>query len=195
MANADAPMGLRPIRHKNGAPYNGACSLYYVPSSDGTALYLGDAVIVNGTAHTDGTPIAVKASASTASTAAYITGVVVGFKPDPDNLTYTYRPASTARYMYVADDPDIVFECQEDSVSGALAITAVSTNIDLILGTGSTVTGLSGTEIDSSTTGSGATHQIKLLRPVYRPDNVAVSAYCNWEVMINLHTQRYTTGI
>ena len=45
MANVDARFGLSPIRHKSGAAYNGAVNPYYIPSSYGTALYIGDPVI------------------------------------------------------------------------------------------------------------------------------------------------------
>lgn len=45
MANIDAPFGLRPIRHKSGAPYNGAVNPYYVASTYATALFIGDPVI------------------------------------------------------------------------------------------------------------------------------------------------------
>jgi len=53
MANTDAPFGLRPIRHRNGAPYNGAFNHYYVASSYATALFVGDPVVKTGTSNTD----------------------------------------------------------------------------------------------------------------------------------------------
>ena len=52
MANNDTPFGLRPLRHRNGAPYNGAANPYYIPSSYATALFIGDPVIITGTSNT-----------------------------------------------------------------------------------------------------------------------------------------------
>ena len=52
MANTDSPFGLKPIRHRNGAPYNGAANPYYIPASYGTALVIGDPVIKSGTSNT-----------------------------------------------------------------------------------------------------------------------------------------------
>mgnify|MGYP006137790821 CR=1 FL=1 len=45
MANVDRPSGLKPVRHKSGAPYNGAANPYFIPSGYATALYVGDPVV------------------------------------------------------------------------------------------------------------------------------------------------------
>ena len=45
MANTDSPFGLRPIRHRNGAAYNGAANPYYINSTYATALFIGDPVV------------------------------------------------------------------------------------------------------------------------------------------------------
>ena len=57
MANSDAPSGLKPIRMITGAPYNGQCRMYLIPSSDGTAVFIGDAVTMNGSAGSAGTVV------------------------------------------------------------------------------------------------------------------------------------------
>lgn len=197
MANVDSPFGLRPTRHKNGAPYNGAASIYYVPASDGTALYIGDPVIVAGSGDSRGVPSVTRATAAGGS---YITGVVVGVfsadngKPVKLRDDELYRAASTEAYVLVADDPDIVFEVQEDSVGAALAATNIGQNVDLVAGTGSTATGLSGWEIDSSTAATTGTLQCKILRLVDREDN-EIGNQAKWEVMINLHSQRNAAGV
>jgi len=199
MANVDAKKGLIPIRHKNGENYNGAVNPYYIPSTYATALYIGDPVIVTGTSNTavykgfePGTLPEI--NKTTAAGGAYTSGVIVGFMADPDNLDKSYNPASTERIAMVADDPDLVFEIQEDSVGAALAATDVGLNADYIFGTASTVTGKSGVELDSSTAATTNTLQMKILRLSCRTSNV-VGDNAVWEVMINLHTQRYTTGI
>ena len=52
MANTDPPKGLVPIKHRNGAPYNGAANPYYKPAGYATALFVGDVVVKTGTANT-----------------------------------------------------------------------------------------------------------------------------------------------
>jgi len=200
MANTDSPLGLVPRRHINGAPYNGAFNSYYVPSDYAVALFVGDAVIVTGTANdtaymgnAPGTLAEVNKAAAAGGT--YLSGVIVGFNPLADDLTKTYNAASTERIVYVADDPDLIFEVQEDSGGGALAATDVSCNADLVFThAGSAVTGKSGMELDSSTAATTNTLQLKIKNLVNRVDN-AIGDNAKWEVSINLHTQRYTTGI
>ena len=199
MANTDAPFGLRPIKHKGGAPYTGAANPYYIPSTYATALFIGDPVIKTGTANTAevtepgaGTfipgslPEINKAAAGDGNA---ITGVIVGFSPDPDNLSRSYNPASTERIAYVCDDPDVIFEIQAD---GAIAATQVGLNAVLIYtNAGSTTTGLSGVELDTSSDApaADASNQLTILRVVNRTDNEAGSANTKVEVKINQHTE------
>lgn len=151
MANLDAPTGLRPVRYKSGAPYNGAANVYNVPASDSTALYIGDPVIIAGSADVNGVSTVTLADAGDR-----ITGVVVGFSHVPaattdTGLTRGYRAADENDYVLVADDPDLLFEVQEDGVGGALAAADVGLNADLVAAAGSTYTKRSGYELDSST--------------------------------------------
>lgn len=186
MANVDAPRGLRPVKHLDGSPYNGAANLYYVPSSDSTAIFLGDAVKSAGSADADGVPSIAQAAAGDA-----LLGVVVGIKPVTDE-SLNYRAASTERYVFVADAPDLVFEVQEDSDGGALAAANVGNNADLVVGTGSTTTGTSAMEIDSSTAATTSA-QLRLLQYVQREDN-EIGANASWLVSINEHERKSTTG-
>lgn len=199
MANTDAPFGLRPIKHKGGAPYTGAANPYYIPSTYATALFIGDPVIKTGTANTAEVtePGAGKfipgslpeINKATAGDGNAITGVIVGFSPDPDNLSRSYNPASTERIAYVCDDPDVIFEIQAD---GAIAATQVGLNAVLIYtNAGSTTTGLSGVELDTSSDApaADASNQLTILRVVNRTDNEAGSANTKVEVKINQHTE------
>jgi hypothetical protein len=190
MPNANTPYGLRPVRHRNGAPYNGAATRYAVPASDGTALYLGDPVILAGSADADGIATVTKA---TAGSGAYMLGPVVGVEPVTRDST-TYRAASELRYVYVADDPDLIFEVQEDAVGGALAAVDVGLNADWIDGSGSTVTGLSGVQLDTSTKATTNTLQLRILGFSQKVDN-AIGANAKVLVAINLHSLRNQTGV
>lgn len=197
MANANTPFGMRPVRHRNGAPYNGAATRYFVPASDSTALYLGDPVQIAGSADADGIATVTRATAAGGN---YMLGAVVGVDPVEGagaggRDSTTYRAASTARYVWVADDPDLVFEMQEDGVGGALAATNIGQNIDLIAGTGSTVTGLSAFQADSSTAATTNTLQLRLIGFAQKIGNEPGNANAKVEVVINLHQFRNITGI
>lgn len=159
MANVSRINGFRPVKYLNGAPWNGQYNKYYVQSSDGTALFVGDLVKFDGGADSNGVPSVTKALASdNSSTGSVCVGVIVGFEPLYTNLnTPVYRAASTARYVYIADDPMLLFEAQEDGVGGALATTSVGLNANLIASNaGSTTTGASGMEVDTSTAATTA---------------------------------------
>jgi len=199
MANPNVARGLIPVRHRNGAPYNGAANIYYVPSSYGTALYQGDPVIiVTDASDANGVPTVQIASAAGG---AYSIGSVIGVAPGGDPpLAVTrdlprYHAASTAGYVLVADDPDLLFEIQEDSVGGVMTVGAVGRNADLVSGTGSTGTGYSGWMLDSSTLATTNSLQLRIVATVQRADNDPTTAYAKWLVSINLHSLRNLTGV
>ena len=200
MANPDTPFGLRPVCHRNGAPYNGACRPYYVKSDYGTALFVGDPVITI-TASADANGIQ-EVQRATAGSGAYISGVIVGMATSAGDpavpLTAdkpVYSPASTEGYVLVADDPDLLFEIQEDGVGGAIGAGAAGRNADIIIAAGSTVTGYSGVELDSNTLDTTNTLQLRVVAPVKRADNDPTLTNAKWLVSINLHSARNLTGI
>jgi hypothetical protein len=176
LANTDAPFGLRPVKHKSGAPYNGAFNLYYIPSTDNTAVYIGDPVVIVGDSNDNevrGFPPGSlsEVARATVGDGNAITGVVVGVMADTrDSLTY--RAASTERVLMVADDPDLIFEIQAD---GTLTADSVGLNAVLIAThAGSTVTGRSGMELDttSDTPAADSSNQLYIvgLKPVSNND-------------------------
>lgn len=185
MANADTPFGLRPVRYVSGAPYNGAANKYYIPATDtDSAAYIGSLVKLTGGADANGVPV-VTANVATSNP---VVGVVVGVVPETaDSLKY--RANSTARYVWVADDPNLLFEVQEDSVGGALAATAAGATCQLTgFTSGSTVTGLSAIELDSSNVSetSDTDDDVRIISLVQREDN-AVGTNAKWLVRLNVH--------
>jgi hypothetical protein len=157
--------------------------MYYVPASDGTALYIGDPVVKNGSADAAGVPGVVLASAGGA-----ITGVVQGFMPNGTTDMAGYRAASTAAYVLVADDPDLIFEVQEDSVGGALAAADIGLNADFITAAGSTYTKRSGAMLDTSTRATTATLPLKIVGLRQIPGN-DFGNNAKVLVRINKHTE------
>lgn len=192
MPNVSRVWGLRPVKHLNGSPYNGQFNLYFVPASDATAMFAGDLVKLAGSASSDGYATVAQSAAGNPSI-----GVVVGFVVDPANLNTPsqYRAASTARYAMVADATDIVYEVQEDAVGGTLAAADVGLNADVVVGAGSTTTGQSGMQLDTSTKATTATLVLKILGFVNRPDNEIGSANAKVWVTINNHQLASGTGV
>lgn len=207
MANNSAAFGLRPIRHKAGAPYSGAARLYFYPSGQSANLFIGDPVIVisagafaspyfyGPTAVGGATPIVAGAlpevALATAGAGNAITGVVVGFFPE-QATSNVYGLGSTNRAVWVADDPELLFEIQDDGVSASTAAwPSQSSNLNLSTFTGSTITARSGATINSTLT-NGATDQLKIISLSERANN-AVGKFAVWEVMINNHT--LVTGV
>ena len=192
MANANVAFGLKPVRYASGAPYNGAVNAYAVPASDSTPLMIGDPVILAGSA--DAGTGAATITRATAAGGNRITGVVQGFVPTPSIVANGYRLASTDAVVLVADDPDLLFEIQEDAVGGALPLASIGLNADLIAASGSTVTKRSGFQLDTSTAATTATLQLRIERFVNRADNEVASANAKVLVRINLPTQTGAAG-
>lgn len=182
MANADRPDGLTPVRYVSGAPYNGACRKYYVPASDtNAAVYVGGLVKLAGGADADG----IATVTGNVATGNPVVGVVVSVVPVTADST-TYRVNSTARYVLVADDPNILFEVQEDGTTAATVAGATAQLTGFT--SGSTVTGRSAIEISTSNISetSDTDDDVRLIEMVQRPDN-ATGANGRWLVRLNVH--------
>ena len=200
MANANTPYGLRPYAYMSGAPYNGAVRTYYVPVGNGTALYMGDPVnLVAGSSDGNGVPVA---EIATAGSGHQILGTFAGRSNNAGQATIpvlqgnnVYLPASTAAYIYVTDDPFLLYAIQEDSVGGAVTSNnAASANANLVAGSGSTVTSQSGWLLQSSSVvhaGSDSTLQLRIIQALQEID-VSIGAYCKWLVKINQGVSAFT---
>ena len=129
MANANRPYGLVPIQHLDGSPFNDAVRMYLF--DDSNACYIGDPVISAGSAgaaglFVNGVSCEGMPTATVAAAGGNLLGVVVGFLPLQSDPTILHKQATTTdRIGLVADGPDLVFEIQEDSVGGAIAVTQV----------------------------------------------------------------------
>ena len=207
MANVNKPSGFTPVQYLNGSPWNGQARLYSIIATYSTALYIGDPVVSSGTADANGIPgINIGAGANalrgvivglfdSGSATAPVGGSSSGFSSNP-NLVY--RPASHANVWYamVADDPNLIFEIQEQSSGTALAATDVGLNNISVSGTGNGF--VSGWLLASATVGSPATTntlQLRLLGLVQKPAGTNVfGAYAKWLVQINVHELSHGLG-
>lgn len=191
MPNANVAFGLKPVRRSHGGTPNFAAREYYVPASDATALFVGDPVILAGSA--DASLVYPSVTRATAGATNRITGVVVGFRPTDGIIALGYRAASTEAWALVIDDPDQLYEIQDDSVGGNLAAADIGLNADLVAGTGSAVSKKSGFMLDTSTKATGATLQCRIVGLVDRADN-EVGANAKVLVRLNLTTETGAAG-
>lgn len=193
MANTSRISGFRPVRYKGGAPYYGAANWYTIPSSDGTAVYVGDVVKLAGSASADGSLPTVQL----ASAGDTVLGVVVGFAPNRDNLNIggSYRAALTSRDVLVCDDPNVLFEVEVSN--GTPAAADVGLNFNHATGSPDTATARSGAYADMGTKAATSTLTFTFYAFVARLDN-EVGASAKILAYINKHQRaaggQYDTG-
>jgi len=207
MANANRPSGFSPVKYLNGAAWNGQANLYSIAAAYGTALYIGDPVISSGTSDAFG----IQGIARGATTGA-LRGVIVGlFDSGSANATpggvsvgninspnLVYRPASHANVWYAAvvDDPNVIFEIQENANGTALAAADIGLNTIGVSGTGNGY--LSGWLLASATDAipnTTATLQLRLMGLAQKPGGTNVfGAYAKHLVQINVHELGHGTG-
>ena len=194
MANADTPFGLKPIQLGSGQ-YR--IRPYYVPATYATALFIGDPVIVTGTANTSEVDEFIAGSLpevnkATAGTTNKIAGVIVAVGADPDNRDKIYSPASTEAVVWVCDDPDALFEIQADNQAD-IAATDIGSNANVIYtDSGDTTTGLSGVELDTSSMTTTVGYQLKIQRLVNRPDNELGT---NAKLVVSINNHFYANAV
>lgn len=192
MANTDAPFGLRPVRYYNGAPYQGQSNAYHATGATGI-IAPGDPVSLTGTSN---------ASAFRGFPIGTLGGVQLATQGDSENMvgvctrvesvtheSLIYREDSTDRIIYVADDPNLVFQVQADDDADATdwAVTVTGLFANLASATADTNYGISQWELDGSDNpASDYSNQVLLLSLAKTPGNV-VGPFSVWEVLINLH--------
>jgi hypothetical protein len=167
MTNLNSPAGLLPLRHANGGTVRP--NRYYIAGGLASNIYRGSAVVATGTSK----QINVASAASTT----LLIGVFKGcFYVDAGNNTQ-FRPywgtgqtiaAGSIVEAEVFDDPNMLYAIQ---VSGAAGLVAANVGLlaNLVIGTGSTLTGNSADQLDQTTIGSGAQLRIEELQQVSSP--------------------------
>lgn len=212
MANQGSTgFGFRPVMNHNGGTYNGVAHPYFVPASDATALYIGDAVVRPSTGGSNTTRILTTGSVggavdfapgtlpivtrATNGATNPITGIVIRVGYDAgDNQRPEYRKASTAAVVWVVDDADCLFEAK---MSAALASTSVGGTVSMTGTGGSTVTGLSAVTLNSAAiqTSGGTTEQFRIIAVSRDPlNNDLTSNNAHVYVKLNLSTEA-TVGL
>ncbi len=176
MANPNAPVGGRSLSTLIAADFNSKVHTYHTSTSDATPLFTGDYVKLTGLSNVDGIPYVTQATANDE-----LVGLVVGIKNIFTNEYQIYRGAYLDLEIEVLDDPYADFELQ---VSGLVTASYVGKKANLLVGAGSTFTGLSGMQLDVATVGSGK--QFRIIGVLPRGDN-ALGMYTKVRCMIASH--------
>lgn len=200
----NAPWGLAPVMYRNGSPWNGAVRRYYIPAADVSAYYIGDAVKSLANADANGVPgVIIAGGADT------LRGAIVGVEvaaPEAVSLSGVDLPLSRVNipavktkdyYVYVADDPDLVFEVQGDLTPGNQIAANANKNCSLTVAAPANVLlPYSATVIASASIAVTAALNIKLMGLSQRRPSTGFGAFAVWLCTINQHElQGGTAGI
>ena len=162
--NVDRPNGFKPVGTLSGGDWTASIRTYTLDGSH-SAIYVGDLVQMTSDGYLD----------VYAAGEEDVVGVCVGVEVNPglDRATEHpgYMPANVTGKIRVATDPLLLMEAQEDGDTDPLELADVGANVEIINGGGSTTTGVSGMELDSSTHNTTATLPLRLVGLVDRPDN------------------------
>jgi hypothetical protein len=104
---------------------------------------------------------------------------------------------TVAGFVMVADEPEQLYLVQEDGDANAIDLNEMGMNIEIITThAGNTNTGISGSEIDSTSAAVTAALQCTLIRP-HEDDSVGVDTAPNarWVVRINQHAFHGVVGL
>jgi len=201
MANAAAPFGLRPSHTVSGAPFNGQTRMYRIPSTDAVAYSIGDVVteVAGGDVKTGVSDVAIFGTRGATATSGNARGVIVGFASsagsgggqpvggDPDNLGLMIIPATKSKdyYVYVCDDPHMIYEAQTNTIASS----AFNKNTGLAVGAAPTETSPNcKTIIDGASATTTATLPIKIVGAPERIDNDLTSPGTNAWIWVMLNT-------
>ena len=206
MANLNVKHGGIAVRMRNGSK-DVPLRPYYVKSDYATALYMGAPVsriagdsnaaaiklsagVMVGGAEAFGPGSLQKVELAANGDTVAITGFIqkIGFSAaDASCFRAAYKPASTEAVVWVADHPDTIFEIQASAACVAADVGKVA---NMTGSGGSTVTGLSSVELDSSSLATGnATYQLRVVGISGDLLNSDVAANnVNVLVQINNHT-------
>lgn len=187
MANVNKPVGLAPVKHFNGAPWNQSVTTYVILSTD-TAVYgIGDLVktFAGGTSAEDGVnPMGVPAVTKSAA-GDLSRGVIVGIQMDIDQFSVTSIPSTKSRdyYVFVCDDPTVVYSVQANN-SGTFPVADLNANANIVVANPSGISPFSGSMLNAASTDTTSTLQLKILGMDPTPGN-DLSANTKLLVMLN----------
>ena len=202
MANQNRPFGFRPVQTRNGAPWNGKTRTVIISAADTNAYFVGDMVTFAGSQvknEIDGKYYERVTKAAGGGAIEDLAGAITGIQAyrDPSNLYTGYRSAgakANSILVEIPQDRNVVYVCQEDSLSISIPQAASGLNLDFVVNTGTAATRQSGAALDSSTPAAvTATLPIRLLSYDGSIDNEA-GEFAIWYCTINTDPYSNKTG-
>lgn len=169
--------GLRAKCMVSGASYSATLWDGRIRAGDSTATFRYDAIKSYTEADDDGVQLYQQAAANER-----IAGVIQSFTPITHESAI-YRVASTERDFQFEVGLGVLFEIQADSAN-ALAKEDFKNTADIVVGSGSTVTGISGMEFNTASLGTGA--QLRAFDLVRQANN-ELGTHAKLLVIINEH--------
>lgn len=209
MANTNKPWGLKPVKSLIAGDWDGRGNVYHIPTSDSSnSYYIGDVVKLAGTGDANGIPDVVKYAAGDASAGSGINGagpvgviVAIGINPggpyiNANDLTKLWAPATKAQdyYCLVADDPFLIYEVQDGGSGTALAAADIGNNCNLTITANQTTGFVSGTILNNASKAATIGLDVRLMG-LSRIAGNGFGYYARWNVMLNSHAYKMTTGI
>lgn len=181
MANVDKAFGMRPLGNLSASGSQKQYG-YEIADNQAGAIYQGDLVTIYDGYLVQFNPATHSAAVGVFNGCNYIdptTGKPTwkNYYPGSVNITQGKIIAD------VLDDPNQLFIIQNDGTSAAANY---GKNADVVMGTGSTTTGVSGMELDTSTIANTAALNVKIVGLWDVPNN-AVGANAVVVVKINEH--------
>lgn len=167
MANTNAPFGFKPWKGTGSAP-TFELSVRKIKSDNTTKIYRGDAVIPLTTGYIG------QATASTVRMEGIFWGCKYLSTSQKRIVWSAYWPGADAAAdaeAYIIDDPNMQFEVQSSDQNAALpvAFANIGEYINISVGTGSTLTGLSGMTVDVNTLATTATLPFRIVSLIQDP--------------------------
>ena len=187
MANLNAPFGFSPVIYGTSGNNNQQQRVYYIPSTDTSAYYIGDTVKTIDGSDANGTP-AIAKCATGDTPRGVVTSILINNPNNPSiqgtnlDLTTTSVPASKSAdyYLLINDDPDQVFMIQGDSTT--FVTTDMNKNASYTVAAPSISNQQSATVLTGTTTSSTAALKIIGIEPI--PGN-NLGPYVRFFVLFN----------
>jgi len=197
MANQDAAFGLRPLKSVGQGDDSTGMSSHTIVAGDASTIFQGSPVI-GAAGYVD---------VATAGAVPNMGAFWGCFYNDPTTLKPTFKnyypgsitpPASKDIEAFVYDNPNQMFEIQSDN-DGASTLADIFSNADFVNFGGSTLNGVSNSELDDSTiaASSDAAAQVLIIGTSRDPKNNDVTdtgGNVNWRVLVNMHLFGHGVG-
>lgn len=205
MANVFSPNGFQPLKRRDGASWTSSQNAALIAAANSHKFFFGDPVVLLNTGYIDRVAIG---SIPTQGTF----GIFVGCKYLSTALGRTQwsnqfpgGDTTVDVEAYIIDDPMVVFSCwvgtgASSAAGGPVVQASIGNNANWQIGTGNTLSGLSGAYLDFASVATTNTLPLTIVGMITDPptvngrDNTTAGNMC--QVVLNQQTFKVgTTGV